>query len=233
MQKAHKIFVSLTFLGIAATFNTKGGFAQGKNHKNLKNNQIILSLSIDELPNTIQVLGNDVQQSKFSKTLKINASGITQYQANNVNYSFSLTLPNFDFDNGRSKTYTNESSHFFDANKDAALTLNLGNTRYGNLFRSKEKENILSKVATTDYQITTTNIKDKKNNYFILIRINSGSILQESSETKSKSEESRLHIARDPESIIKIINPQPSLPKVEHYKFKSSSEVFKPTGLVN
>ncbi|SDZ74707.1 hypothetical protein SAMN05192529_101184 [Arachidicoccus rhizosphaerae] len=227
MQKAHKILVSVFFLGLAIALNLQTGFAQKR-----KNNDIILSLSLSELPNTIQVLGTDVHPSKFSKTLKVSAQGITQYQGNNVNYTINLTLPNFDFNDGQAKTYTNEPNHFFDANKDAAFTLNLGSTKFGNLYRSKEKENILSKVATTDYQITTTNMKDK-NCYFILIRIKSGSVLQESSETKSKSQEAVLHIAETPESLIKIINPQPSLPKVEHYKFKSSSEVYKPAGIVN
>jgi len=232
MFNAHKTRISLIFLGIVLVFTTVEGIAQGNKGKITKNNDLIVSLSLEELPNTIQILGSDVHYSKFSKTLKINASGLTQYQGNNVNYTFSLTLPDFNFNNGQSKTYTNEPNHFFDANKDAALMLDLGNTRFGNLFRSKEKQNILSKVATTDYQITTTNIKDKKGKYFIIIRINSGSTLQESSEIKSKADETVLHIAQDPPSMIKIINPQPSLPKVENYKFKSSSEVFKPTALV-
>lgn len=188
--------------------------------------QAILSISFDELPNTIQVMGKDVEYSKFSRTLKINCIGITQYKEANISYTFSLTLPKFNFDNGATNNYTNEKSHFFDAGNDAALMLQMGNMRFGNLFRSKEKENILSKVATTDYQISSTNIKDKTGKYIILIRINPGTVLQESSETKSKTEEAQLHIAKDPMSQIRINNPQPELPKVEPYKFKSSSEVI-------
>jgi len=196
--------------------------------KTLHPEKAILSISFDELPNTIQVVGDDIEYSKFSKTLKIGCIGLTQYKDNNISYTFSLTLPRFNFNDGETNNYTNEDSHFFDAGNDAALMLQLGNMRFGNLFRSKEKENILSKVATTDYKITATNIKDKDGQYIILIRINSGSVLQESSETKSKADEQTLHIAKEPLSQIKISNPQPALPKVESYKFKSSSEVISP-----
>lgn len=190
----------------------------------------VLSLSFNELPNTIQVLDGNITYSKFSNTLKVSCKGVTQYEGVNTSYTINLTLPKFDFNNGAGNNYTNEDSHFFDAHNDAAFTLDLGGTRFGNLYRSKEKENILSKVATTDYQISATNVKDKRGSYLILIRINSGSILQESSETKSKTEEKKLHIAKDPISQIQITNPQPMLPKVEAYKFKSSSEVYHPTG---
>jgi len=57
-----------------------------KNDKQ-KNNELILSLSFDELPNTIQVMGKDLNYSKFSRTLKINTLGITQFQGNNVNFN--------------------------------------------------------------------------------------------------------------------------------------------------
>jgi len=106
--------------------------------------------------------------------------------------------------------------------------LTLGTVRFGTLYRSKEKENILSKVATTNYQISTSNTKEKDGNYYILVRINSETFLQESSETKDSAAEAKLHVAKDPSSHIKIINPQPSLPKVESFKYQSSSEVFKP-----
>ena len=197
-----------------------------KNDKQ-KNNELILSLSFDELPNTIQVMGKDLNYSKFSRTLKINTLGITQFQGNNVNFNFSLTLPNFDFISGQQKTYTNEPNHFFDATKDAALMLTLGSSKFGTLYRSKEKQNILSKVATTDYQISTANTKEKNGKYYIIIGIKSGSILQESSETKSAMDEMKLHVAKEPPSHIKVTNPQPALPKVESFKYQRSSEVYK------
>lgn len=218
-----KALLAVIFLlSISGSLNAQPDQQKGKSEKAL------LSISFDELPNTIQVMGNDITYSKFSKTLKISCIGITQYQNANISYTFSLTLPGFNFNNGANNNYTNEKSHFFDANSDAALMLQLGNKQFGNLFRSKEKENILSKVATTDYKITCTNIKDKNGKYIILIRINEGSILQESSETKSKTQEETIHISKDPLSQIRITNPQPALPKVESYKFKSSSEVIHP-----
>ena len=194
------------------------------------NNATLLSLSFNELPNTIQVEGKDLTISKFSKTLRIDSKGITQYKGNNIAYTIFLTLPDFNFNNSATNHYTNETSHFFDANRDAALILQLDTSRFGNLYRSKAKADILSKVATTDYSIDCVNQKDKKGNYIILIRINSGSVLQESSETKEKSEEQTIHIAPNPQSQILVINPQPSLPKVESYKFKSSSEAIRPNG---
>ncbi|GAB3365278.1 hypothetical protein GCM10027566_35760 [Arachidicoccus ginsenosidivorans] len=217
-------------LALSLILCPKAVFSQANKNGQYNNKQVILSISFDELPNTIQIMGKDLSYSKFSKTLKIDARGITQYQGNNVSFTFSLTLPNYDFNTGQTKTYTNESNHFFDASQDAALMLTIGTVRFGTLYRSKEKENILSKVATTNYQIRTSNTKEKDGNYYILIRINSGSFLQESSETKGSAAEAKLHIAKDPSSHIKIINPQPSLPKVESFKYQSSSEVFKAKG---
>ncbi|UAY57159.1 hypothetical protein [Arachidicoccus terrestris] len=227
------IVTKKTLLAIISLLLLSGWVRAQPDQQKGNSEKALLSLSFDELPNTIQVLGNDITYSKFSKTLKISCIGITQYKNANISYTFSLTLPGFDFNNGANNSYSNEKSHFFDANSDAALMLQLGNKQFGNLYRSKEKENILSKVATTDYKINCTNIKDKNGKYIILIRINNGSVLQESSEKKSKTEEETLHISKDPMSQIRVSNPQPALPKVESYKFKSSSEVIYPKDRLN
>lgn len=197
--------------------NTSGSTSDAKNQ---------ISLTFKELPNSIQLIGDAVKLSKFSNSLKIQAHGITQYDNKNIAFTLNLILPDFDFTDGKKKQYTNDDHHFFDARRDAALTLIIGSIQFGTIYRSKEKENILSKVATTNYKITSENLKDKKGHYRINIEIAAGTILQESSETKSKKEETVLSTASENGSTIQVQNPQPALPKVIPYKFKSSSEVW-------
>ena len=215
MRRVLYVFILVPFLLLLTNANVSG-----------QQNQ--LSLTFSELANTIQLIGKDVQVSKFSNTLKIAASGLTQYKGSNVSYRINITLPHYSYNDQETKTYQNEDNHFFDAGKDAAVTITIGNQTFGTLFRFKEKENVLSKIATTDYLINCKNIKDEKGRYLIQLTFKNGSILQESSELKSKNEEQKLTIADRVESKISIINPQPFPPKVKKHVFQSSSEVWKP-----
>ena len=223
MTKKQNLLLMMT-LALLVSVNVLKAQKKGKVSKDSPKLSFVLYL--DELSAPIELSADQMEYSKFSETLRINAKGSTQYNNANTPFTFSLTLPGFKFDNGAKNNYSNESNYFFDAKKDAALTLQLGDIKFGNLFRSKEKENILSKVATTDYSISCMNQELKKDQYIILIGINSGTVLNESSETKSKAEVEKLHISSSKQSKIQISNPQPFLPKVDTKKFRRSSEII-------
>ena len=218
---------SLTLFITCALLICVGSVGAQKKGKTVKDNkQIYLSIYLDELPHPIELKGDQIEYSKFSQTLRINAKGKTELNNVNTPFTLHLTLPDFDFNNNAKNNYSNASNYFFDAKKDAALTLQLGEIKFGNLYRSKEKENILSKVATSDYNISCENRELNNNNYIILIRINNKTILRESSESKSRSEVEKLHVSKTQQSLIQIKNPQPFLPKVKSQKFHRSSEVI-------
>lgn len=184
-----------------------------------------LSLTFNEFQNPIHIIGDQVEVYKFSHTLKISAKGLTQYRGNNIAFTLSLTLPEFNFDNNQEKTYANESNHFFDASKDAVLTFSIDTLTFGTIYRSKTKASVLSKIATTDYKISCKNLASDKKTFIINISVDPKSILRESTETKAKEEEATLSFSSESKSFLKVTNPQPSLPKVEAFKFNSSSEV--------
>lgn len=197
------------------------------NFTSVSGQQNQLTIKFDELPNAIKLTGNDLQVSKFSKTLKIAAKGLTQYKGANVAYQLSITLPGFSYNHKETKAYQNDDKHFFDASRDAAITLTIGKQTFGTLFRFKEVGKVLSKIATTDYKLSTKNIQNKQDQYLIQLHLKAGSVLQESSELKSKEEENKLTISDQEKSIITINNPQPYPPKVKKHVIQSSSEVWK------